>query len=206
MVTPTGRGETQGAQPDGVSRVRSLANRRLALASAVAFGLYLATSGLQVLAALLAHDRMGLGPDQRGLVIAAFGVAGLLTGSRLGRLADRMGLVRFGIVVSAALAVTVAAAGWTTSTLALVAAMAGAGAASTAGRLTSTSMAVTSTPGNRAGATSVALACQFLGSSIAPVAFLPVYHAHVEASFVAAAAGAVLSALLLATARPAESR
>ncbi len=179
-------------------RWRSLRNRPLALACAVAFGLYLASSGLNILAALLAHDRLGLGPDQRGLVIAAFGVAGLLTGARLGRVADRIGLRRFGVIAATLLATTIALAGLATTVLAAVVAMAVAGAASTAGRLTSTSLAVTSTPGNRAGATSVALAWQFLGSALAPVAFLPLYRHHVEASFLLAGAGAAAAALLLA--------
>ncbi len=179
-------------------RWRSLRNRPLALACAVAFGLYLASSGLNILAALLAHDRLGLGPDQRGLVIAAFGVAGLLTGARLGRVADRIGLRRFGVASALVLTVTISAAGLSTTAAALVVAMAAAGAASTAGRLTSTSLAVTSTPGNRAGATSVALAWQFLGSALAPVALLPLYHHHVEASFLLAGAGAAAAALLLA--------
>lgn len=180
------------------ARWRPLANRRLALACSVAFGLYLTTSGLNLLSALLAHDRFDLGPDQRGLVVASFGLAGLLTGPRFGRLADRVGMTRFGVVVSLLFAAVVAATAYTPSVALLVLAVAAGGAASTAGRLTSTTLAVTSTPGNRAGATSMTLAWQFLGSALAPVALLPLYHRSVGWGFAATASGAVLAAVLLA--------
>ncbi|MFN8081789.1 MAG: MFS transporter [Kineosporiaceae bacterium] len=180
------------------ARWRSLANRRLALACSVAFGLYLTTSGLNLLSALLAHDRFDLGPDRRGLVVAAFGVAGLLTGPRFGRLADRVGMRPFGVVVSLVFGAVVAATAYTPSVALLVVAVAAGGAASTAGRLTSTTLAVTSTPGNRAGATSMTLAWQFLGSALAPVSLLPLYHRSVGWGFAATACGAVLAAALLA--------
>jgi nitrate/nitrite transporter NarK len=77
----------------------------------LAFGFYLSTTGLTVLAAVPAHDRFGLGPERRGLVVAAFGVAGLATGARLGRVADRIGLHRFGVTVGLAFAAVIAVAG-----------------------------------------------------------------------------------------------
>lgn len=202
---PTRQTPDDAAPAAAGSRWRSLANRRLALACAVAFGLYLTTAGLNLLSALLAHDRFGLGPDQRGLVVATFGVAGLLTSSRFGRLADRVGIRPFGITVGLIFAAVVAATARTPSVALLVVAMAVGGAASTAGRLTSTSMAVTSTPTNRAGATSMALAWQFLGSAIAPLTLLPLYHRSVDLGFIASALGAVLAAALLAAA-PAVNR
>jgi MFS family permease len=200
VLPPPDRPAPAGRTVAAGSRWRSLATRRLALACAVAFGLYLAGSGLTLLTALLAFDRFGLGPEQRGLVIASFGVAGLLTGARLGHLADRFGIRRFGIVVALVLAVDVLLAGRVPSVALLVAAVAVAGAASTAGRLTSNALAVTSTPTNRGGAASMTLAWQFLGSAITPLTVLPLYHRDVDLGFAGAACGGVAAAALLATA------
>ncbi len=82
----------------------------------------------------------------------------------------------------------------------LVAAVAAGGMASTAGRLASTTLAVTSTPSNRAGATSMTLAWQFLGSALAPVTLLPLYDSSAATAFAAAALGAVGAAVLLSVA------
>lgn len=62
-------------------------------------------------------------------------------------------------------------------------------------------LAVTSTPENRGGATSMTLSWQFLGSAIAPIAFLPIYHLHVEAAFLLVACGALGGAVVLALGR-----
>ncbi|MFZ0159137.1 MAG: hypothetical protein WAL50_08930, partial [Kineosporiaceae bacterium] len=54
-----------------------------------------------------------------------------------------------------------------------------------------------------AGATSTALAWQFLGSALAPLICLPLYHRSAELGFVTAAAGTTAAvALLLARTRP----
>ncbi len=181
-------------------RWRALANARLARACGVAFGLYLSTSGLMLLVALLAGDRFGLDPEQRGLVVAAFGVTGLAAGGLLGRLADRLGLRRFGTVALLAFAGLTAAAGWSPAVWALVAAMALGGAASTAGRVVVNTLAVTSTPANRGGATSMTLSWQFLGSALAPVALLPAYAADAGLGFVLTAVGALVGAAVVAAA------
>jgi MFS family permease len=195
----TERGRVDGAGP----RWRSLLNRRLALACTVAFGLYLATSGVLLLVALLAGDRFGLGPDARGLVVAAFGVAGLVSGSALGRIADRFGIGPFGIAALLVLLAAIAAAGYSRSVAVLVLLVAACGASSTGGRLVVNTLAVTSTPTNRGGATSITLACQFLGSALAPLAFLPVYRAGAEQGFLTTAATGLVSLASLAMARPA---
>jgi MFS family permease len=187
-----------GAAPAGLSRWRALANRRLALACAVAFGLYLSTTGLMLLVALLAGDRFELGPDARGLVVAAFGSAGLLTGGLLGRVADRVSPAGLGAGALVGLAVTTAAAGFAPAVWLLAAVVAVAGVASTAARVVVNTLAVTSTPSNRGGATSMTLSWQFLGSALAPLAFLPVYHRDGTLSLVVAASGALAAAGLLA--------
>jgi MFS family permease len=181
-----------------VARWRSLLNPRLAVSSGTGFGLYLTTTGMMLLVALLAGDRFGLGPSERGLVVAAFGAAGLIGGSALGRLADRIGTVRFGVISLISLAAACAAAGAAAGVVVLVALMALAGAASTSARVTVNTLAVTSTPTNRGGATSITLSWQFLGSALAPVFFLPIYHDSARAGLVAASVGAVAAAAVVA--------
>jgi MFS transporter, ACDE family, multidrug resistance protein len=181
-----------------VARWRSLLNPRLAVSSGTGFGLYLTTTGVMLLVALVAGDRFGLGPDARGLVVAAFGVAGLVGGSSLGHLADRIGTARFGVIALLSLAAATAAVGIAGSVAVLIALMALSGAASTSGRVTVNTLAVTSTPDNRGGATSITLSWQFLGSALAPVFFLPVYRLSPQLGLVTAASGAVAAATVVA--------
>lgn len=169
------------ATADSRSRWRALANRRLALASLVAGFAYLTTSGILVLTALYARVEFGLSPDAAGLVVATFGVAGLLTGRRTGGLLDRFGVVRVGLVVHiglgiacAAIALTAGLAG-TVGIVIVVVLVAVGGVCGTACRSITQSLAVTSAPANRAGASSVMLACQFAGSAIAPLLWVPVF-------------------------------
>lgn len=194
---PDAAGQPVGAAGQS-QRWRALLNRRLVLACAAAFGIYLTTSGLTLLAALLAGDRFGLGPDGRGLVVAAFGVAGLATGARFGRLADRFGELRFGAGVLLVFAASTALTGLSPHVAALALGVAVGGATSTSGRAVTTTLAVTSTPANRAGATSFALAWQFLGSALAPVLLLAPYHRSAALGFVVCATGALGAAVLLA--------
>jgi hypothetical protein len=63
-------------------------------------------------------------------------------------------------------------------------------------------LAVTSTPSNRSGATSMALAWQFLGGALAPLIWLPVYRSHGGWAITAASGWALLAVgLLLITPR-----
>jgi MFS family permease len=180
------------------SRWRLLLNRRLAFTCAVALLSHLTTTGLMLLSTLRAGDRFGLGPDARGLVLAAFGLCGMATGWLLGRGLDRLGWRPFGLAAQGALALTVVLAGLTSTAAALAAAVGAAGVAATASRVTVNSLATASTPGNRGGASSMALAWLFLGGALAPLVLLPVYRAAPEAALPVAASGALAAAVLIA--------
>jgi MFS family permease len=197
------RDASRSSTAPAAGRWRALANRRLVVSCVVAFCLYLATSGLMLLVALRAGDRFGLGPDARGLVVAAFGLAGLLTGARLGRLADRVGIRLFGVVVLSGFGVTVFGAGAVPLLALLVVAVAAGGATSTASRVVVNTLAVRSTPTNRGGATSMTLAWQFLGSALSPLVLLPLYHARPLLGFAVAAVAVVPAAVLLGVSRTA---
>lgn len=190
-AAPAPPGSTPG------DRWRSLLEPRLALACAVALLLYLTSLGITTLVALLAGDRFGLGPDQRGLLVAVFGAAGLVGGGLIGRQLDRLGIRLFGILGVLALAAGAMLAGWSPNLGVLVGALLLGGAAGTAGRVAVNSMAVRSVPGNRSGAASMTLAWQFLGGALAPLLLLPVYHHHPTLALVGAGAASVLAAVVL---------
>jgi MFS transporter, ACDE family, multidrug resistance protein len=188
---------TAGEPGPGRSRWRSLRGRRLVIGCAAAFGLYLTTSGLMLLVALLGADRFGLGSDARGLVIACFGIAGLATGGRVAGLAHRWGTVQFGIVTFAALGVATAVTGEASTVVALALFTAIGGVTSTAGRVTTNTLAVSAVPHNRAGAVSMTMAWQFLGSALAPLLLVPLYQGSIAAGFAVAGVGALGGAALL---------
>lgn len=136
---------------------------------------YLAAVGLSVLSALRAGDEFGLGPAQRGLVAASFGVAGLLIADAAGRLLDRLGPIRLGALPNTVLLIglLLSALGPTVGTM--VAGIIGVGVAVTAMWATINTVAATSAPQNRGGAASLALAFQFFEGAIAPLLWVPLY-------------------------------
>ncbi len=161
---PAGTASAAAASP-----WRALANLRLARAAFTAAAAQFSVTALMMFTALLATDRFGLAPDLRGVVVAAFGVAGLIGGRPFGRVADRFGMLRVGVVAVAALAASVAALGFAPSLAVLVALTALAGLSGTGCRMLTNTLALRSTPANRSGATSVSMSAQFLGSAAAPL-------------------------------------
>ncbi|MEQ3554327.1 MFS transporter [Pseudonocardia nematodicida] len=188
-----------GPRPAGPPPVRALLNRNLALACGLSFLCYLAAVGLTVLAILRAADDFGLGPWERGLLAASFGVAGLLTAPLLGRRLDALGPRRTGVLMNVLLAggLVLAATGPTVLLLGL--GIAAVGVAVTGLRTTVNAIAATSTEGNRAGAASLALSFQFFGGALAPLIWVPLYTSAGALGFAATALAPVLALLLLAT-------
>jgi MFS family permease len=177
----------------GPASFRALLTRRVGLLSAAAFAAYASITGLTFLVALRAADDFGLASIERGLLLAGFGVAGMVLGRAAGNAADRVGRVMVAIGGTLGCAVLIVLLGLAGSAAALAAlwALAGAGSAFVwAGINTLTVVAV---PGNRAGATSLVSAFRFAGNAVAPVMWLPLYHVHSELGFGAAAAMAALA-------------
>ena len=187
-------------------RWRALANPRLVRASAMSFLFNLSAAGVMLLVALLAVDRFGLGPTSRGLVVAAFGTAGLVAAPWIGHVVDRAGARRAGLVAFALLAVVTLLIGLTNSVVGVVIGVALAGAAATGSRVVVNTLALSSTPDNRAGATSFAMSMMFLGTAVAPLLFLPPYTRDAALGFAVAAVGAALAAALLAPRRSTNPR
>jgi ACDE family multidrug resistance protein len=198
FVPPPDPAPRADGAPREPARWRLLLNRRLAFTCAVALLAHFTTSGLVLLTTLRASDDFGLGPDTRGLLMATFGLCGMATGWIVGRALDRLGWRPFGLTAQVSLGVAVVVAGLVPSAAWLAAAVGVAGVAATASRVTVNALASGSTPGNRGGASSMALAWLFLGGALAPPLLLPFYNAAPAAALPVAAAGAFLAAVLVA--------
>lgn len=195
LLTSGGRAEARPA-----ADWAALRNPALARSAAVAFCNQFASTAVMVLAGLVASDRFGLSAGARGLVVASFGLAGLLLGRPLGGWAERYGILRVGAVALVALGASVALVGVAPWLGALVALVAAAGAGGTGGRILTNSLAVESTPRNVSGATSITMATQFLGTAVMP-ALLPLYHASPAAACAVGGAAALVGAALTTSGR-----
>jgi len=186
---------TRGAVRKAPARLRDAFNRRSGTVALAGFLAFLALNGLAFLVALRAAQHFGLGTTERGLLLAGFGLSGVLAGRPAGGLVDRSSPCP--VVAAGALlcAVMVAALG-IADDVAVMAALwlvAGAGSAFIWAGLNT--LAVQSAPENRGGAISVVGAFKFAGSAVAPLVWLPLYLAGVELAF--AAAGAACAAIAL---------
>ncbi|MEU6646706.1 MFS transporter [Saccharomonospora sp. NPDC046836] len=193
--------EAAARRASGKPSWRALLSGQLALACALSFLCYLAAVGLTVLGTLRAQEVFGLGPAERGLVSASFGVAGILAAGSLGRWLDRLGPQAVGLVMNVLLAAGVLLAAFAGFAGLLVTGIVLAGAAVTGLRSTVNSLAVTSAPDNRGGASSVALSFQFFGGALAPAVWVPLYQSADSWGFAAGALAPVLAIILLAARR-----
>jgi MFS family permease len=173
-------------------RLRAVVTRRVGLLSAAAFAAYAGVAGISFLVALLAADEFGVGSIARGVVLAGFGVAGMLIGRTAGSGVDRFGRVPAVVLGSAICTLLVASLGLAGGpvTLALLWTLAGVGSSLVWAGLNV--LAVEAVPGNRAGGTSVIGAFKFAGNAIAPLLWLPLYHADVRLGFLGAGLMAAL--------------
>jgi len=184
---------------DGAARAerprwRTVLTRRVGLLCGASFTGYAGVTGLGFLVAVLAADHFGLSSIARGVLLAGFGVAGILLGRPAGNAADRYGRVPVacaGIVVSAGL---VALLGFAPTAVALAALWFACGLGSTLVWAGINTLAVEAVPDNRAGGTSVISAFRFAGNAAAPVMWLPLYHVDPRLGF--AGAGALALATL----------
>jgi MFS family permease len=189
LFAPPDAERADDAEP---ARLRAVLTRRVGVLSAAAFLGYAGITGLGFLVAIRVEDAFGLGSSARGVLLATFGVAGMLLGRSSGHLVDRHGRVPVaftGAVLSAVLVALIGEAGSPGLTAVL---WFGAGAASTLVWAAINTLAIESVPGNRAGATSVVSAFKFAGNAAAPALWLPIYGADVRLAFIGAGILALL--------------
>ncbi len=191
LVAPDDAARAAGAARP---RLRAALTRTVGLLCGAAFTGFAGLAGLGFIDALRLEDAFGLDSVGRGLVLAGFGVAGMLCGRAAGAAADRFGRVTvalWGAVVSAALVSLVGFAGSAGATAALWFSV---GATSTLLWAGLNTLIVEAVPENRAGATSIFGAFKFAGSAAAPVMFLPLYEFDPRAAFVAAGVAGLAAA------------
>jgi MFS family permease len=172
---------------------RPLVSLRLAMLALVGFVSYLGAAGLPFLVALYGEDRLQLTAVASGAVLAGFGLAGLLLGVVWGTVSERFGPKRCGIAGAVLAAVAVAAVGFTTGVVALAAWWVAAGAMVALITVALQNLNVRAVPGNRGGALSAVSTFRFTGAAIAPMVWLPVYHADASLVFVLAGASLLLA-------------
>jgi MFS family permease len=184
-------------------RLRAVFTRRVGLLSGAAFCGYAGVTGVGFLVAVLAADEFGLSSVARGILLAGFGVAGMVVGRLAGDAVDRFGRVPVALAGTGICVVLVACLGIapTPATLGLLWFATGVGSALVWAGINV--LAVEAVPGNRAGGTSVVSAFKFAGNAAAPVMWLPLYHAShslgfVSAALLAAATGAFIVPLRVA--------
>jgi MFS family permease len=173
---------TVSRRPAGRTALRAaytLPVLRTGLAGFVGWG---CLGGLAFLVSFRAGDALGLAAGGRGVLLTAFGVAGILSARPVGNLVDRWGgprSVAVGMLTGGAL---LAGVGVVPSAVVAGALWALAGVASQFVLVGVNSLAL-SGPGDRGGVVSVVQACRFLGAAATPVVFTPTYHASPLASF-----------------------
>ena len=181
----------------GAASLRALLNRWISLLAAKALLGYLGFTAIGFVLVLVAAEEFGLGSGARGLLVAGYGVGGILLGRYAGTVVDRAGrpaTALAGAVVCTAgvLGLAVAPSVWS---LALV--YFGVGCASAFVWAGLNTIVVESFPENRAGATSAYSAFKFAGVAVAPLVYVPLFNVDTRLPFLLAAGCSALLALLV---------
>jgi len=181
----------------GGSGLRSLVNPWIALLGAKAMLGYLGFTGIGFVVALVAADEFGLGPGGRGLLVAGYGVGGIVLGRYAGSIVDTAGRPRTALAGTLACSAGVFGLAFAPSAWSLALVWVGIGCASAFVWAGLNTITVESFPGNRAGATSAYSAFKFAGFAVAPLVYVPLFTVDARAPFLLAAGFAALAAVLV---------
>ena len=185
------------AGANGHATLRSLLNRWIALLGAQALLGYLGFTAIGFVLVLVGAEEFGLSSSARGLLIAGYGIGGILLGRYAGTVVDRAG--RPGTALAGAISCTAGVLGLVVApgpwSLGLV--FFGVGCASAFVWAGLNTIAVESFPGNRAGATSAYSAFKFAGVAIAPLVYVPLFEMDTRLPFLLAAGFSALLAVSL---------
>jgi len=179
------------------ARLRSLLRGRLALLSAQAATGYLGFTSIGFLVTLVCVDVFELGSGLTGLVVATYGVGGMVFGRYAGAVVDRAGRPRTSLLGVTGCGLGVLALAFVPGpwSFALVYFAIGCGSAFAWAGLNT--IVVERFPENRAGSVSVYSAFKFVGVAIAPLVYVPLYHSDVALPFLVAAGASGICALLV---------
>jgi MFS family permease len=172
-----------------VPSIRSALTPRTNWLCVAATFFFFSTVGLGVIISLKAADQFGIEASIRGLILAGFGFAGVLAGRPSGELLDRIGVQRVlaisvGFTAAVLALTTIADNVYVVSLLWFL-----TGGASAMVATTMNTLIVNASDRNRGGAISIVGSFRFIGAAIAPIIWVPVYHANSHIAFLFAAAG-----------------
>jgi MFS family permease len=162
--------------------------------AAAAFLAYFAITGVGVVVALRAGDAFGLGPTARGLLLAGFGVAGVVAGRPAGDAADRAGAVRVALAGTLPCCALLPLLGLAPGAATLAVVWLAAGVCSSLLWAGMNVLTVGAAPRNRGGAVSIIGAFKFAGNAVAPLVWLALYDVDVRLVFAWAGAASLLVA------------
>jgi MFS family permease len=181
----------------GRGSLRSLLNRWISLLAAKALLGYLGFTAIGFVLVLVADEEYGLSPGERGLVVAAYGVGGILLGRYAGSVVDRLGRPTTALAGTLGCAAGVFGLAFAPTAWSLGLVYLAVGCASAFVWAGLNTIAVESFPANRAGAISAYSAFKFAGVAIAPLIYVPLFHVDTRAPFLLAGAFSAAVALLL---------
>ena len=181
----------------GGATLRSLLNRWVALLSAKAFLGYLGFTAIGFVLVLVAAEEFGLGSSERGVLVAGYGLGGVLLGRFAGTVVDRAGRPPTALAGTVACTLGVLALAVAPNVWMLALAWVAIGCAGTFVWAGLNTIAVESFPANRAGATSAFSAFKFAGTAVGPLIYVPLFHVEARAPFLLAAGFSVVLALLI---------
>jgi MFS family permease len=187
------------APASGPTRLADAVTPKTRWTASAAFGAYFAVTGLGVVVSLRAGDAFGLGPTERGLLLAGFGLAGVIAGRPAGAAADRHGAVKVALTGVLPCCVLLPLLGLAGGAAALALVWLAAGVCSALLWAGLNVLTVGAAPANRGGAVSLIGAFKFAGNALAPVVWLAFYEIDVRLAF--ALAGAASLAVAAAVAR-----
>jgi MFS family permease len=191
LVTVPERQRARATADDARVRFADALTPRTRWTAAAAFLAYLAITGLAVVVALRAGDAFGLRPTARGVLLAGFGIAGVVAGRPAGAAADRVGAVRVALAGTLPCCVLVPLLGLATGAAALAALWLAAGVCSALLWAGLNVLTVGAAPRNRGGAVSIIGAFKFTGNALAPLVWLAIYDVDVELAFALAGAASL---------------
>lgn len=198
LAPPVGEPRTDVAAP----RLRPLVNRRMLALGAAAFAAAAGPIGISVVVGVVARDELGVSGTAAGAILVSGALSAMVTGPIWGRLLDRWGTRRAGIVAATGAAVLVAVMGAADQPVSLAVTWALAGAFVGFVVVVLQTTAATSAPDNRGGALSFMLSFRFVGHGIGPVVWIPVIAWSAPAAFLASAALGLITLGVLATLPP----
>lgn len=178
-------------------RMRELANRWIGLLASAACCGYLGFTAIGFVVVLVTAGEFELGPAASGLVVAAYGVGGVLFGRAGGAAADRVGRPLTAIAGGLACAAGVLGLAFAPNVWSLTLLYFGVGCGSAFAWAGLNTIAVESFPANRAGAVSVYSAFKFAGVAVAPILYVPLIDHGSSLPFLVAAGFAVAFAALV---------